>query len=103
MTAMQLKFTRSPYKDHSYSAEESMDGQIYTRPGDGFIGIHFSTNADRRSRSYFSAGIGPNQFEELARLMVEVDPQAAIRAFGAAMQDVEIQKQEADSSGVVAA
>jgi hypothetical protein len=47
--------------------------------------------------------LAPEQFEELARLMVEADPQAAIRAFGAAMQDVEIQKREAVSSEAVAA
>jgi hypothetical protein len=35
--------------------------------------------------------------------MVEADAQAAIRAFGAAMQGVEIQKQVADPSEAVAA
>jgi hypothetical protein len=103
MTVMPLKFTRSPYKDHSYSAEVSMDGQLYTRPGDGYIGIHFSTDPDRHNRSYFSAGINPHKFEELARLMVEADPQAAVRAFGAAIQDVEIQKREKGPSEVIAA
>jgi hypothetical protein len=36
-------------------------------------------------------------------MMVEADLQAAIRAFGAVMPNVEIQKREADSSGAVAA
>jgi hypothetical protein len=35
--------------------------------------------------------------------MIETDPQAAIRAFGAAMRHIEIQKQEADASETVAA
>jgi hypothetical protein len=48
-------------------------------------------------------GIDPKQFEDLARLMIETDPQAAIRAFGAAMRHIEIQKQEADASETVAA
>jgi hypothetical protein len=100
---MPLQFKREPYKNHSYSAVVSFDGQIYTRLGDGYIGIHFSTNLDGRGRSYFSAGIGPSNFEDLARMMVEVDPQAAIRAFGAAMRDVEIQKRGTDTSAVVAA
>jgi hypothetical protein len=39
MTVMPLKFTRSPYEEHSYSAEVSFGGRMYTRPGDGFIGI----------------------------------------------------------------
>jgi len=76
---------------------------MYTRPGDGFIGISFSTSPDGRHRSHFAAGIDPKKFEELARLMVEADAQAAIRAFGAAMLDVQIQKQEADPSETVAA
>jgi hypothetical protein len=103
MKVMPLKFTRSPYQEHNYSAEVSFDGQIYTRPGDDFIGIHFSTNPDGHNRNTFNAGINPCQFEGLARLMVEADPQAAIRAFGAAMMDVEIQKPETDASEVVAA
>lgn len=36
-------------------------------------------------------------------MMVEVDPRAAIRAFGAGMRDVEIEKREVDSSETVAA
>jgi hypothetical protein len=35
--------------------------------------------------------------------MVEVDPQAAIRAFGAAMRDVEIQKRQTDAPDTFAA
>jgi hypothetical protein len=106
MTAMELKFTRSPYEDHSYFAEKSYDGQMRVWHHDhsyGYLEIGFSTNPDGRRRSTFSAGIGPNKFEELARLMVEADPQAAIRAFGAAMQDVEIQKRETNPSEAVAA
>ncbi len=100
---MQLKFTREPYRDHSYSAEVSFDGQlrVWREPSYGYLEIGFSTDGQRRNT--FSAPIDPKQFEELARLMVEADPQAAIRAFGAAMQDVEIQKRETDASEVVAA
>jgi hypothetical protein len=72
---MQLRFKRSRYEDHSYFAEKSYDGHIRI--------CCVSTNPDGVRRSTFGAGIGPNQFEELARLMVEVDPRAAIRAFGA--------------------
>jgi hypothetical protein len=86
-----LTFNRNPL---NYSAEKSMDGQIFTRPGDGYIGIQFSTNAELKP-SHFSAGVGPGKFEALARLMVEVDPQAAIRAFGAAMNDITVQKLDA--------
>ena len=106
---MQLKFTRSPYEDHSYFAEKSCDGQTRIWRAEtrgqsyGYLEIGFSTNPSGQRRSTFTAGIGPNQFEEMARLMIEADPQAAIRAFGAAMKDVEIQKREIATSEVVAA
>jgi hypothetical protein len=106
---MHLKFTRSPYEDHSYFAEKSYDGQMRiwrTETRDqsyGYLEIGFSTNPNGQRRSTFTAGIGPYQFGEMARLMVEADPQAAIRAFGAAIKDIEIQKREIDPSEVVAA
>jgi hypothetical protein len=92
---MQLWFKRSRYEDHSYFAEKSYDGHMRI--------CCVSANPDGVRRSTFGAGIGPNQFEELARLMVEVDPRAAIRAFGAGMRDVEVEKREVDSSETVAA
>ncbi len=105
---MQLTFRRSPVEEHSYFAEKSYDGHIRIwrlshEKSCGYLEIGFTTNPDGQRRSAFSAGISPEQFEELAQLMVEADPQAAIRAFGAAMRDVEIQKLEADSSETVAA
>lgn len=100
---MPLEFKREPYGDHSYFAEVSFDGRMYAKAVDGFIGIQFSTNPNGIRRSTFSAGIGPKKFEELARMMIEVDPQAAIRAFGAVMKEVEIQIRETDATEVVAA
>jgi hypothetical protein len=41
--------------------------------------------------------IGAGRFAELARMMVEVDPTAAIHAFGAALQIVEVQGRVAGS------
>ncbi len=99
MRVMPLKFTREPYRDHSNSAEVSFDGRMYAMSVDGYVGIQFSTKPDGLRRSHFRAAIGAAKFEELARLMVEADPQAV----GAAMKDVEIQKRETDASEVVAA
>jgi hypothetical protein len=98
---MPLEFKREPYGGHSYRAARWFDGHMYAKSIDGFIGIQFTTKPDGRSQ--FSAGIGPAKFEELARMMIEADPQAAVRAFGAAMKDIEIQKRETDASQVVAA
>jgi len=41
-------------------------------------------------QSSYDVVIGLNEFRELAELMMKADPQAAIRAFGAAMQTAEI-------------
>jgi hypothetical protein len=85
--------------------EKSYDGQmrVWHEHSYSYLEIGFSTNPDGIRRCTFSAGIGPDKFEELARLMVEAEAQGAIRAFGAALQAVEIQKRETDSSGAVAA
>jgi hypothetical protein len=103
MRIMPLTFTREPYRDHSYSAEVSFDGRMSAMSVDGYVGIQFSTKPDALRRSHFRAAIGPTKFEELARLMVEANPQVAIRAFGAAMRDIEIPKRETDASDTVAA
>ena len=79
----QIRFKGSRYEDHSYFAEKSYDGHIRI--------WCVSTNPDG-VRGYVWCGMRANQFEELARLMVEVDPRAAIRAFGAGMRDVEIER-----------
>ncbi|MDN3276954.1 hypothetical protein QWJ07_22015 [Frankia sp. RB7] len=86
-----------PLTFRRYSGEEDMKGQIFTRPSDGYIGIQLSTNAEVKP-SHFSAGVEPDKFEALARMMVEVDPQAAIRAFGAVMNDITIQKRDATAA-----
>jgi hypothetical protein len=46
--------------------------------------------------SEFYAHISPREFA-LARMMMETDPQAAIIAFGEALQTVQIQRREADT------
>jgi hypothetical protein len=47
--------------------------------------------------SEFYAHISPREFSALARMMMETDPQAAIIAFGEALQTVQIQRREADT------
>jgi len=53
-------------------------------PG-GYLSAPFDT-----VQSSYDVVIGLNEFRELAELMMKADPQAAIRAFGAAMQTAEI-------------
>src|SRR5437762_8362370 len=90
---MQLDFTRTPESSDSYFAEKTFRGGLQAVRWDGDywgIQINFSTNPTGRNHSNFRAVINPKQFEELARIMMEADPRAAIRAFGAAMQGAEV-------------
>ncbi len=53
--------------------------------------IKFTTNPDGQRGNAFRVTIGREEFRELAAVMMSADPTAAIRAFGAAMQEAEIQ------------
>jgi hypothetical protein len=48
--------------------------------------------------SRFHTAIHPRHFAEVAQMMVEADPEAAIRAFGKAMENVHIEKRK-DQAG----
>ena len=68
-----------------------------------YLELRFATNLNGQRSSLFSTGISPQHFEEVARMMMEADPQAAIRAFGAAMQTAEIQRREVNTTASIAA
>ncbi len=103
---LKLSITQSPLKEHSYFAEKTLAGslQVVRVPGDfRFLALSFVTNPDGERSSQFSTGIDPKQFEELARMMMDADPQAAVRAFGTALQTAEVQRRESNTTQVVAA
>jgi hypothetical protein len=89
---MQLSVIRTGVKTHSYFAARQKYRVHLEAFGEGigglgYIAFGFQTNPGGLRSSDFSGYIEPKQFEELARLMTKADLQAAIRAFGAAMQD----------------
>jgi hypothetical protein len=57
-----------------------------------WLELRFATNADGKNVGCFETAIYPRHFAELARMMVEADPEAAIHAFGAAMQTAEVER-----------
>jgi hypothetical protein len=57
--------------------------------GRGWIRIAFATNPGGRRQQCYQLAILPNDFEAVAREMLKADPEKAIKAFGAAMQDFE--------------
>ena len=54
----------------------------------GYLVILFGTNPDGQRGNTYDVRVFPREFAEVARAMMEADPTAAIKAFGAAMQDV---------------
>jgi hypothetical protein len=102
---LKLRVRRQPLSDHSYKAEASFDASLSVEHA-GFcdndqrwLELRFATNAV----SLFDSAIYPNDFAELARMMVEVDPEAAIHAFGAALQTAEVERRRPAESDEEAA
>jgi len=103
---LKLSINQSPLSDHSYFAEKTLAGSLHvvSMPNDfRFLELRFATNPDGRRSTLFSTGISAKHFEEVARMMIEADPEAAIRAFGTAMQAAQIQRREPNSSESAAA
>ena len=93
--SMQLDVTRSGARSTSDFAPK----QEYTvhfhafpkdRRTDGHIQFGFVTPPKGEKQSHFGGYIEPEKFEELALLMFKAHPQAAIKAFGAALQQIEM-------------
>jgi hypothetical protein len=69
-----------------------------------YLSIAFTTNPGGLNRSDFDVMIGPEEFKDLARAMIKVDPAAAIKAFCYAMQEApKIPKPDRPSRNAVAA
>src|SRR5262245_39379613 len=58
----------------------------------GRIEIGFRTNPNGERQSTFEAYILRDQFVEIARLMAKADVQAAVRAFGTVLQELDVQE-----------
>jgi flagellar basal body rod protein FlgC len=91
---MRLKFRREPKAEHSYFAEKNFDGYIcavkITEDHRG-LRIAFETNPGGQG-SLFNGYIVSRDFVNLAKEMLRADPESAIRAFGAALQEFGAEK-----------
>lgn len=88
-----LTATRSPFGDDRYlSRVEYQAGIGVDTFGDGskHVAIAFSTNADGERKQSYVVTLRPSDFERVVREMMGADPEAAVKAFGAAMQDFRI-------------
>jgi len=73
------------------SVEESPAGQRW-------LDLRFGTDPAKKTGNFFNTAINPRDFAVVAQLMIEADPECAIRAFGKAMEGAKIQKRS-DQSG----
>ena len=87
---MPITVKREPFSTvGSYTAPTEYAGAAVVFPELPAVCIQFDTNPGGQRRASYRISIHSGRFEELTRLMMKADPQAAIRAFGAAMQDFE--------------
>jgi len=98
---MVLKAYRHPYQSHDDLLDrEEYDAHLvvlrYVRDY-RLMEIKFATNPNGLNRSRFTVPIPSSEFGELAKKMIEADPQAAIKAFGAAIHDAKITVRRDDS------
>jgi hypothetical protein len=91
---MRVNFSREPKSEHSIFAKKYFDGYIcaekFTEDCKG-LSIGFETNPSSQG-SLFNGYIVSGDFGDLAKEMLMADPQAAIRAFGAALQEYGAEK-----------
>jgi hypothetical protein len=94
---LKLLGRRQPLKDHAFSAEKSFDATLHVDHLDDdqrWLSLSFVTNPDGQNVSRFGLAIYPRDFGELARMMVDADPTAAMQAFGIAMQAVQVERRQ---------
>jgi hypothetical protein len=87
---MPVKVSRRPFESDGCSLPQIFDASVVVA-GLGStrqVEIRFTTNPGGLRKNSFSALIGAADFEELASAMMQADARAAIKAFGAALQDV---------------
>lgn len=91
---MRISFLRQPKSDHSESAKKDFDGLLRPwRLADSARGlsISFESNPDGQG-SKFECVIASACFADLANEMLKADPEAAVRAFGTALQQFGLER-----------
>lgn len=86
-----LTVRRSAYGDDNYWTRKQYQAGVgvnfYQDGEPGYVVISFATNPGGMRKQSYAVTIRPSDFERVASEMLKADPEAAIRAFGAAMQD----------------
>jgi len=99
---LKLDVRRGPLSDHSYFAEREIPATLSVVKGsdddERWLRLRFVTNPDGKARSEFRSAIYPMHFVDVAQMMMEANPEAAIRAFGRAMENAQVQRRT-DQSG----
>src|SRR6516165_5590810 len=98
---LKLNMRRGPLRDHRWPVEKLVEATLLVDgwgPPQRWLSLTFVTSPDGVASSRFHTAIHPRHFAEVAQMMVEADPEAAIRAFGKAMENVHIEKRK-DQAG----
>ncbi|MEY9138537.1 hypothetical protein ABIE79_010065 [Bradyrhizobium diazoefficiens] len=81
---LELNVTRSPLNDHN---ETTFAATLFVDRIDNENGLHLSFVTDPDGEAcYFDTDIYPRHFATVAQMMIDAAPEAAIRAFGKAME-----------------
>src|SRR5438128_2609606 len=102
-----LKFNihRRPRSDHNSQTDFQVSlfvGHLDMADPQKWLQIRFATGGERNT-SIFEGAIYPRDFASVAAMMVNADPEAAIRAFGKAMETAKIQRRDDQSASDEAA
>jgi hypothetical protein len=91
---LKLTVRRQPLSEHSYFAEKTFEATLRVEHVNDhrWIDLSFATNTDGQKISLFDLAISPKHFADVARMMAEAEPAAAIQAFGAAMQSADVER-----------
>lgn len=105
---LKLSVKREPVREHSFSAVRIFEATLSTDhngpPYDNqWLRLSFVMELTGLKASRFDTAIYPRHFAQVAQMMVDADPVAAIRAFGAAMQTAGIERDQTPVDDDVAA
>jgi hypothetical protein len=90
---MEMNVIREPAEAAPPLIPLSYKASLHVEPTPGrqsnYLALRFNTGGKERG-SLFHTSIAPSSFTELAKLMMQADPSAAITAFGAVMLEMPV-------------
>jgi hypothetical protein len=92
LTVIRQPLSGGRFAKKSFEATLSVEHLGVSNDEQRWLDLTFAIKPDGKHGSLFDLAIAPKDFADLARMMVEADPAAAIHAFGVAMQSADIER-----------